>query len=124
MASTQTVTAADFTPQVINLCFTQEDAFPFQFTLLQDGSAIDLTGSTFLLTVDPEEFPSGSGGNLFQLSENNTPGVSGIVEFLPTQVNMDQTPSTYFYDIQWTDASGNVRTVIRGEFQIQGQVTQ
>ena len=119
-------TAVDLSPVIIDLKFTREDGFPFSFTLSQGTPPviIDLTGSTFLLTVDLQPFPPDAVNNLFQLSENNTPGPTGVVQFLPTQANMDQTPTVYFYDVQWTDAAGNVRTAIAGQFEIVGQITQ
>ena len=115
----------DLTPTPINLAFTQEDTFPFTFTMVDSaGAAINITGSSFVLTVDSEPYPASGAGVVFSVTESNTPGADGVVEFTPSSANLDQTPSTYFYDVQWTDGSSNVRTIIAGEFLIQGQITQ
>ena len=111
----------DFRPICVNLRFTRKDSFPYQFTLTQSGVAIDLTGSTFLLTVNTTA--DGSGTELFQVAENNTPGVAGIVEFLPSVLNHTQVVGEYYYDVQWTDTSANVRTVANGAYEFAEEVT-
>lgn len=122
MASTKTATVTDLQPQLINLCFTREDSFPFTFNLQQGGSAIDLTGSSFLLTVHDSPDADAGGSQQFQISESNTPDTTGDVTFTPTQANMDLAQGTYFYEVEWTDSLSNVRTVISGEFIIGPQL--
>lgn len=115
----------DFQAKVVDLKFNREDSFPFQFVLTDEdsGAALDLTGSTFLFTAADTPDLDGGGAQLFQLTENNTPGVAGVVEFLPSQANMDQPQATYFYDLEWTDGSGRVRTVAKGKFIIGPQIS-
>jgi len=126
MPAATAAVVADFQPVAVDLCFTREDSFPFTFTLEQPaGTPIDLTGSTFLLTVATAPGGVEGGGlELFSVAHSNTPGVSGVVEFTPSQANMDEAEADYFFDVQWTDASANVRTVIAGGFAMGPQVTQ
>lgn len=110
---------------VINVTRKRGDTFPLKY-LLKDaaGAAIDITGFSFLLTVDPSPDPSDALANLFQLSGNITDGPGGAVQFEPTAGNMDQSPNTYFYDIQQTDAGSFVRTIVTGEFVIEQDITK
>lgn len=112
-------------PVVIELCRKRGDTFPDQFTLKDAaGVVIDITGFSFLLTVDPSPTPSDALGNLFQLTGTITDAANGVVEFAPSAVQSDQTPSTYFYDIQWTDGAGAIRTIIVGEYIITQDITK
>ncbi len=108
-------------PQPIDLCITRRDSFPFGFLLEQDGAPVDITNNTYLLTVDTAD--DGSGTQFFQISENNTPGTAGFVEFLPSVTNMTQAPGDYFFDVQQTTVGGQVRTIAKGKFQIAKDIT-
>lgn len=78
----------------------------FRFTV--DGVAMDLSGCTFVMTVDPEKSPEDATNNIFQLT--GTPGTDGRVEFEMTEEQADITPGTYYYDVQITDADGKITT--------------
>lgn len=114
-------------PVDVDLCFSRGDTVTFSFTIREGTppTPIDITGSSFLLTVDPSPAPTGSGNNLFQLTGAIIGAATdGTFAFQPTAVQMNQTPSVYFYDVQWTDASSEIRTVISGQFEIQQDVTK
>lgn len=113
-------------PLVIDFCLSRGDSVAFTFTLKTGNPAlaIDITGSTFLLTVDPEPNPADAVNNLFQLAGTLTNPTGGVVQFQPTPVDLDQTPGVYFHDVQWTDSSGAIRTIAAGEFEIQQDVTK
>lgn len=113
-------------PIEINLCFTRADSLPFTFTLTDSvsGAAIDITGGSFLLTVNTDPEPTDASDQVFQLTGVITDGPNGVVEFTPSAANLDQTPGVLFYDVQWTDASSNVRTVIKGEIEIRQDITK
>ncbi len=112
-------------PVTIDICRSRGDNFPFQFTIQDSaGVAIDITGFSFLMTVDPEPDPSDALNNLFQLTGTIVDGPNGRVDFEPTTVDMDQTPDTYFYDVQMIDVGLAVRTAVKGEFEIQQDITK
>jgi hypothetical protein len=122
MATTIVPITLNLLPQPLDICITRKDAFTFGFELTKDGSPIDLTDDTFLLTVN--EAADASGAELFQLSESNTPDATGIVTFLPSVVDLTQAPATYFFDVQRTASpSGEIRTIIKGEFVISADIT-
>lgn len=75
------------------------------------GVAINITGYTFVLTVDPEMAPTSAANNLFSITGTILSAVAGTVEFAPSALQANQTPKTYYYDIQMTDASGRTRTI-------------
>ena len=94
-------------PVSVDICVVRGDSTIMTF-VMQDAAevAIDITGFTYLLTVDPSSEPATDTNNLFQPTESNTPGSDGKVTFSPTTVNHDQTPAEYFFDLQQTDAGG------------------
>ncbi len=108
-------------PQPIDICITRRDSFPFGFLLEQDGAPVDISGNTYLLTVDTAD--DGSGTEFFSISENNTPDTAGFVEFLPSVVDLTQAPGDYFFDVQQTTGGGQVRTIVKGKFQIAKDIT-
>ena len=118
-------TTLNLCPSSVDLCFTRADTVPFTFTLVdEDGSPIDITGSTFILTVDPEPDPVDASANLFTVPGVITDGPGGVVQFTPSSVDLDQTPDTYFYDVEWTDAGSNIRTIVNGEFEIRQDISK
>ena len=106
----------DLSPVVINICITRRDSFVYGFLLEDANGPIDLTGSSFLHTVDTQA--DGEGSELFSIAEFNTLDTTGLVQFLPSVANLTQTPATYFHDVQWTNAASRIRTVINGSYAI------
>ncbi len=114
--ATTTVVTLDLSPVVIHLKITRRDSFTYGFILKQNGSEIDLTGSTFVHAVNPVE--DGSGSDLFSIAQSNVPTTNGLVQFTPSIANLTGTAGDYFHDVQWTNASADVRTVISGKFTL------
>ena len=88
------------------------------------GLALDITGFSFLLTIDPDRFPTGSGNNLYQLTGVITDAANGLVEFAPSAVQADQTPGRYWYDVQMTDNTGRIRTIQSGRYTFTQDITK
>ena len=88
------------------------------------GTAIDVTGYTFLFTVDPNKYPATSADNVFQLTGVITDAAAGLVEFAPTALQADMTPGTYFFDCQMTDDNSRIRTIDSGKFKIVQDITK
>lgn len=89
----------------------------FTVTSASTGAAIDITGYTFVLTVDPSPAPADATGNLYALTGTITDAANGVVEFAPSGVQSDQTPGVYWYDVQMTDASSRIRTIASGQYR-------
>lgn len=115
----------DNCPMALDICRAINDTFPFRFNVkYEDGSAVDITGFQFALTVDPSDEPAGSGDNLFSLTGTVIDGPNGIVEFGLSAAEADQTPDTYYFDVQMTDAASKVRTIAKGEWTFSPDITK
>ena len=100
------------------------DTFPFVFTLSDSsGNPIDITSFTFLLTVDPSEDPPNADNNLFVLTGSIIDAVNGKVEFAPSAVQADNI-GEYFFDVQMTDASSAIRTIVKGPWTFTQDITK
>lgn len=107
------------------ICRVRGDTFPFD-VLLKDaaGAALDITGTTALLTVDPAPDPPDGTNNLFQLSGAIVgPGTDGRFRFTLSALQANQAPGIYYYDVQWTSGAA-VRTVLVGEFEFEQDITK
>lgn len=102
------------------------DSYPIAFTLKDAATSapMDLTGCSLLLTVDTLAEPPDATTKVFQL-----PGVldavpvTGKVYFTPTTAHT-ATVGSYFYDVQLTDADGNIRTVVKSTLAIVMDITK
>lgn len=81
-----------------------------EFTLTLDGSAVDLTGCTFVLTVDRRAAPNDTSTNLYQVEGVVSDPYSGIITFSPTSQQVDRV-GFFYYDVEMTDAAGKKRTI-------------
>ena len=100
------------------ICWARGDSDARGFIVQNDaGVAIDITGFTFRLTVNTEKDPA-PGTELFTVVGSITDAPAGQVAFAPTSGQTDQTPGTYFYDIEQTDVGGLISTLIKGKCQI------
>lgn len=101
------------------------DTVPDQITVVDTaGVAVNVTGYSFLLTVNKNKDPSSTAGQLFQVAGVIISGPAGTVKFTPSAVQTDQTPGKYYYDIQMTDGGGLIRTIISGNYVIKQDVTK
>lgn len=111
-----------------DLTFYRGDTYPVEYTIKDksDGSAINITGYNFTMTVNTEKDPPGTdiSNQLFTVAGNITDAVNGKVEFTPTSTNTDQTAGTYYYDVQMVDGSGNIRTIVKAKFKITYDITK
>lgn len=112
------------TPTNIPILRTRGDTFPFTF-IMKDGNGepVDITGYTYLLTVDPEEKPVDSSNNIFQLTGTITEPAAGKVTFSLSVLQSDNLGSNY-YDLQQTDDTAAVRTVAKGTWTIEQDITK
>ena len=102
------------------------DTFPIVFSILDSSSnPLDISGFTFLLSVDTRKSPDDVSTQLFQLAGAIVgAGSNGIVQFLPTAANTDLDPATYYFDAQLIDGSSYIRTFDKGKFKIVQDITK
>ncbi len=112
------------------LTYARGDSFAQEFIITDaDDVVIDITGFTFLLTVNTEKNPVPVGPPIvgveqFQLTGTITDGPAGKVEFAPSTANTNITIGKYWYDIQMTDTGSTIRTIIKSTFVIVQDVTK
>jgi hypothetical protein len=99
------------------------DTWPIEITVNADSVPLDVTGTSFILTVDPSKAPTSNTTNLFQLNGVVTNGPNGRVAFTPTPSQVDRV-GKFFYDIQMTDGTGAKRTVAEGKFILTQDITK
>lgn len=104
------------------------DTKPIVFQLWEDrtaGTKLDITGFSFKFTVNQKKAPEAVDAFEFTLvgAIVGDP-VDGKVQFLPSAVNMDLVPKTYYYDFEVTDASGYISTELLNKFKITQDITK
>lgn len=104
---------------------TQGDTHPFTVTMTDEaGVAIDIAGFSFRFTVTTKESPEDDTFKLFQIvGVIVTPSTNGQVEFTPLTADVAHEAKTYYYDIQQNNGSGELRTVLKGKWEVEAQRT-
>ena len=111
-------TFADYSAAVYDVRMTQGDTFSEEVLMEDgDGDAIDLTGYSFKSqlrrTADDSVVAE------FSISTSE----STVTRTLSAAVTADLS-GTYVHDFQWTNPSGQVRTLFSGDFEIEPEVTR
>ena len=97
------------------------DTDPLVFTFSKNKVALDITGSSFTLSVSTEQSPTVSSYTL-QLFGVVTAPLTGVVEFTPTATQSDFVGS-YFYDIEMVNGV-NIKTIVSGKFKMIQDITK
>ncbi len=71
---------------------------------------VNITGYTFVMTLDPSKAPVDASANLYSITGTILDAAAGRVEFAPTAMQADHL-GVYYYDIQMTDGAGRKRTI-------------
>lgn len=103
------------------------DTYPIDILITQDLGAgpvaLDVSGCTFVLTVDTLKEPTDDTTHVCQLSGTITSASGGAVSFYPTADDMDHV-GKLFYDVQMTDGAGKKRTVVKDTFSLKQDITK
>ena len=89
-----------------------------------NDAVVDVTGFVFRLTVDTLKKPTDALTKVYQLTGVALDAVNGKVEFAPSDVQSDQTPGTYYYDIQMVDGAARRRTIMAGKYKYVQDITK
>lgn len=114
--------------EISNHCFAAGDNPTMVLTLKDsDGDAIDTSGMTSKLTVATVTYPGGvrTVTELFSLTgSNQSPSSGGIVHFQPTTTQSNSGGiGCYTMDVQCTFPDGTRRTVVTGDWEYDGDVS-
>jgi hypothetical protein len=116
-----------------DICRKRGDTYAQTFQFLVDGTGHDITGDTLELAVNSEENPTDTTNQLFLMTTSGgSPelvilgSADGTFTVAPNATNADQTPATYYYDLQWTDTvgTGEKRTIMRGKWIVVQDITK
>lgn len=101
-----------------DLSWRRGDSYPITLTIkdksVTPSVAINITGYSFKMTVTTVKDPVDETTQLFQVIgevDADQGANTGKVHFTPSAVDTDQLSGKYFYDVEMTDASGNIRTI-------------
>lgn len=93
------------------------DTYADVFTLknAQTKQPLNLTGHTFVMTLDPNKAPTSTATNLYSITGTILDAAAGTVEFAPSSTQANNV-GKYFYDIQMVDGQGRKRTILTGKY--------
>lgn len=101
-----------------DLSWRRGDSYPITLTIkdksVTPSEAIDITGYSFKMTVTTEKDPVDDTSKLFDVVgevDADQTNNKGKVHFTPSANDTDQLNGKYYYDVEMTDASGNIRTI-------------
>ncbi len=105
------------------------DSYPIEITVKDKdtGLGIDLTGYSFILSIDSRKEPTDATTLLFAVVgvvDADQVANAGKVAFTPSIVNTSIDPGKYFYDVQMTDGSGHVRTIKKEKWNLLQDITK
>jgi len=109
------------------ICWARGDFDPKVFTIVDaSGNALDISGSTFILSVDSLKNPTDTMTQQFTATGTFvTDGPDGKGQFQPADASeTDIAPDRYFYDIQETLGTGQKRTLIKAAALIIQDITK
>ena len=110
------------------LTFFRGDSYAKGITLKDKATKLplDITGCTFIMTVDSEKDPPDDTTKLFEVvGVVDADPLTGKVSFTPTEVNTAQEPEKYYYDVQGVGGIlGVKRTVLKDAFIITQDITK
>jgi len=91
-----------------------------------DGNPIDLTGSTFWLTMKSNPIMDDSSAEIQVSVSTHVDATNGITEIIvPNTITDTLTPkTTLYYDIQWVAPSGDVTTIIADRVKVLADITR
>lgn len=100
------------------------DTYPDEFVITDNsGSVLDITGYTFLLTLNTEQNPTNTTNQVYQIVGVIVDAAAGVVSFAPSVAQADNV-GTFYYDIQITDDTAAIKTLQKGKYVYLQDVTK
>ena len=101
------------------------DTYADEFTIksASTGAPINITGYTFLMTLDPSKNPVDNTANIYQLTGTILDAAAGRVEFAPNATQANQL-GTFYYDVQMVDGVPRKRTIVSGKYKYEQDITK
>lgn len=101
------------------------DTYPDEFTVINPvtGAPANITGCAFKLTVNTARNPQDATGQLYQVEGEITSGQNGVVQFSPTDEQVDRVGYFYF-DIEMVDTFGKKHTLVKDRYIYEQDITK
>lgn len=107
------------------VCWARGDSDAKGFVVQDsDGDAVDITGFSFKLTVNSDRDPDDQTNEQFSVMGVIGDPAAGEVSFAPSTIDTDIEPGLYYYDIEQTDGSGRIKTLIKSKCRIHQDITK
>ena len=109
------------------LCVFRGDTTKLQYTFKEDGVVLDITGWEVRLTVRlvPALTTDTTDTDAKFTTLADIPvGTDGIANFTITSENNTIDPADYKYDVQYKNVDGDIQTVGKGKYTVEGDVTR
>lgn len=92
----------------------------------KDGIPVDLTGSTFWLTMKSDPTMDDTSAEIQKSVSTHIDAVNGKTAIVipSTETDVLEPASTLYYDIQWVTSSGEVTTIISGKVKVLRDITR
>jgi len=110
-----------------NIEWFRGDSYPLELTIKdkETSLALDLTGYTFKLTIDSLKEPPDATTKVFEVDGVlDIDPTTGKVVFTPSAIQTAIAPGNYFYDVQMTDISSNIRTIVKDKWNIKQDISK
>ena len=105
----------------VNITRFRGDTDPIVFNISKAGKPVDLTGSTFILSVSTESAPT-LPSYTFQITGVSASPLTGKVTFTPLVEQVDLL-GTFSYDMQMTTGLA-IKTVVSGKIIFNQDITK
>jgi hypothetical protein len=97
---------------------TRGDTLADRFTVTDsNGAPVNITSWAFALTLNSEKDPVDATNQIVSLAGVITNAAAGEVEFPWDDLEADQPPGTYYYDIQYVTDTGEKYTPVKGTYK-------
>ncbi len=106
------------------------DSYPLDLIIKNNAEElIDLTGYTFLMTIDSREEPDDDSTMIFEVIGVIDPDQvtnKGKISFTPTQIQTAIDIKEYYYDVAITYGAGNIydKTIAKDIFEITQDISK
>lgn len=88
------------------------------------GAVVDISGFSFIMTVNSEKSPVNQVNQKFTIVGNITDGPNGKVSFTPAFLDTADLLGCFFYDIEQIDLSAQIKTLVKGRVFIEQDITK
>jgi len=91
----------------------------------EGGARKDITGWVIFFTVKEKQDDSDDDALISKDVDTHTDAVNGETKIVLTDEDTDDLPiGTHYYDIQYKDDGGLIKTVLSGRFRVMGDITR